>query len=135
MCAPSYSTSTAFNIKPQSTRKQIIDSIRDKNNAKKSAVDSQVSFFRHILDSDMPESDLSVNRLINEAQVLVSGGTVTVSRTLDIISFYILANKDVRSTLLIELEDVMKTYPEKVPSLAELEKLPYLQALIKEGLR
>ena len=135
MCAPSYSLSTAFNNKPQSTRKQIIDSIRDKNNAKKAAVDSQVSFFRHILDSNMPESDLSVNRLINEAQLLVLAGATTIAPTLDLISFYILANKDVRSTLLIELEDVMKTYPEKVPSLAELEKLPYLQALIKEGLR
>ena len=83
----------------------------------------------------MPESDLSVNRLINEAQLLVLAGATTIAPTLDLISFYILANKDVRSTLLIELEDVMKTYPEKVPSLAELEKLPYLQALIKEGLR
>lgn len=135
MCAPSYSISTAFNNKPQSTQKQIIDAKRDKKNAKKAGVDSPVSFFRHILDSDMPESELSLNRLIKEHQVLIGAGTTTISRTLDLISFYILANKDVRSTLQIELEDVMKTYPEKVPSLAELEKLSYLQALIKEGLR
>lgn len=137
MCAPSYipSTSTAINNKPQSARKQIIDAKRDKNNAKKAGVESHMSIFRHVLDSDMPESDLSMNRLIKEAQVLVGAGTTTVSRTLDLISFHILANKDVRSTLQIELEDVMKTYPEKVPSSAELEKLSYLQALIKEGLR
>lgn len=135
MCAPSYSTSTAINNKPQSARKQIIDAKLDKKNAKKEGVDSHVSIFRHILDSDMPESDLSMNRLINEAQLLVAAGTTTISRTLDLFSFYILANKDVHSTLQIELEDVMKTYPEKVPSLAELEKLSYLQALIKEGLR
>lgn len=117
------------------TRKHIIDAKCDKNNAKKAGVDSHVSLFRHIFDSDMPESELSVSRLCKEAHVLLGAGATTVSRTLDLISFYTLANENVRSTLRIELEDVMKTYPEKVPSWAELEKLSYLQALIKEGLR
>lgn len=117
------------------TRKRIIDAKRDKDNAKKTDADSHVSLFRHIFDSEMPESELSVNRLSKEAQVLFSAGATTVPRTLDVISFYILANENVRSTLRIELEDAMKMYPEKVPSWAELEKLSYLQALIKEGLR
>lgn len=134
----SYSTSTniaAIDNETQLTRKHILDARFYKNNAKKASAGSHVSLFRHIFESDMPESELSVSRLINEAHVLLGAGTTTVSRTLDVISFYILANKNVRSSLQIELEDVMKTYPENIPSWAELEKLPYLQALIKEGLR
>lgn len=138
MCASSYSTSTviaSINNEKQFARKHILDAKSDRNNAKKTGADLQVSIFRHIFDSDMPESELSVSRLTNEAFVLLVAGATTVSRTLDLTLFYILANKNIRSLLKIELEDVMKTYPEKIRSWAELEKLPYLQALIKEGLR
>ena len=40
-----------------------------------------------------------------------------------------------RVKLQLELKDVMSAWPQRVPTLAELEKLPYFQALIKEGLR
>lgn len=116
-------------------RKHIIDAKVDKKNAIEKEIDSRISLFRHIVNSDMPESELSVDRLSKEAQVLLGAGTVSTARTLDFITYYILANQNVRATLQAELKDVMATYPEKIPSWAELEKLPYLQALIKEGLR
>jgi cytochrome P450 len=34
-----------------------------------------------------------------------------------------------------ELKDIMAEYPKKKPSLTELEKLPYLGAVIQESLR
>lgn len=99
--------------------------------------DSQgpVTLFNHILNSDMPESEMSDERLAKEAQVLLGGGTTTTARTIAYISYYILAKPDIRGKLQQELQGVMASYPQHVPSLAELERLPYLQALIKEGLR
>lgn len=94
-----------------------------------------VSLFHHIFDSEMPESELSDDRLAKEAQVLLGGGTASTARTIGYISYYILANPAIRSKLQEELRPVMGTYPEHTPTLAELERLPYLQALIKEGLR
>lgn len=97
--------------------------------------DNHISLFRHILNSDMPESERSDDRLAKEAQVLLGGGTASTARTLGFISYYILANPDIRSRLKEELRETVADYPERVPSWMELERLPYLQALIKEGLR
>ena len=83
----------------------------------------------------MPESERSDDRLAKEAQVLLGGGTASTARTLGFVSYYILANPDIRSKLKEELRGPMATYPEHVPSWADLERLPYLQALIKEALR
>ena len=83
----------------------------------------------------MPDSELSDIRLAKEAQVLLGGGTASTAGTIWYISYYILAVPHIRSRLQEELEPVMANYPEQIPSLAELEKLSYLQALIKEGLR
>lgn len=83
----------------------------------------------------MPECELSDERLAKEAQVLLAGGTSTTARTFSFISYYILANPDIRSRLQEEVRETMADYPERVPSWAELEQLPFLQALIKEGLR
>ena len=93
------------------------------------------SLFRYIVNSDMPESERSNERLAKEAQVLLGGGTATTARTMGFISYFILANPSIRSRLENELEEPMSRYPEVVPKWAELEKVPILQALIKEGLR
>ena len=83
----------------------------------------------------MPESELSDERLAREAQVLMGGGTASTARTLGFVSYYILANPHIQTRLRKELAEPMSRYPGVVPSWAELEKLPYLQALIKEALR
>ncbi|KAL8720262.1 MAG: hypothetical protein Q9225_002860 [Loekoesia sp. 1 TL-2023] len=98
-------------------------------------MDSKSSLFRYIMNSDMPESERSDERLAKEAQVLLAGGTASTARTLTFISYYILSRPEVHSRLKQELRDTMATYPENIPSWADLERLSYLQALIKEGLR
>ena len=118
-------------------KKHISDAKRDKMHANATGlqIDSRVSLFRYILNSDMPESELSVERLTKEAQVILGAGTASSARTLDFISYYVLANPLIRSRLGEELKDVMANYPRETPSWAQLEKLQYLQAIIKEGLR
>lgn len=99
------------------------------------ASQNQNSLFQHILNSDMPESERSEERLAREAQTLLGGGTASTARTIGFASFWILSRPDIRTKLEAELRDTMRDWPQRVPSWAELEKLPYLQAIIKESLR
>lgn len=93
------------------------------------------SLFHHIVNSDMPESERSEERLAKEAQVLLGGGTASTARTIGFASFYILSRPAIRARLEAELRQPMASWPEKVPTWAELEKLVFLQAIIRESLR
>ncbi|KAI0526193.1 cytochrome P450 family protein [Xylaria bambusicola] len=103
--------------------------------SKDTSLSGPVTIFRHLVNSDLPASELTRERLSKESQVLLGAGTVSTARTLDFISYYIMANPAIRKRLTEELRHDMAGYPEKKPTWAQLEKLPYLQALIKEGLR
>lgn len=106
-----------------------------KSALKSTSVRNRTTLFRHIINSDMPESELSNERLGKEAQVLLGAGTASTARTLGHISYFILANSSIRSRLEAELRELMAKYPKVVVTWAELEKLSFLQSLIKEGLR
>ncbi|KAI1857354.1 uncharacterized protein JN550_013234 [Neoarthrinium moseri] len=93
------------------------------------------TLFDHLVHSDLPESELSTERLASEAQVIMGAGTVTTARTMDFLAVHILLNRVVHERLLDELREPMRDFPERIPSVAELEQLPWLQACIKEALR
>ncbi|KAH7048410.1 cytochrome P450 family protein [Macrophomina phaseolina] len=117
-------------------RSSIEKAIDDKRNGKEAKADgNRTSLFRHILDSEMPQSELSVDRLVKEAQIIFGAGSVSVARTLDFITFYVLQKPHIRERLQLELKDIMADYPNTFPTWAQIEKLPYLQAVIHEGLR
>ena len=106
----------------------------NKDNAKLAEI-NQFSLFHQVANSEMPESERSPERLAKEAQVLLGGGTASTARTIGFASYYILANPGVAARLRTELKDVMAGWPDKIPTWAELEKVEYLQAIIKESLR
>lgn len=83
----------------------------------------------------MPQSERSEDRLAKEAQTLLGGGTASTARTIGFATFWILSRTDIRAKLQAELQDTMKCWPDWVPTWADLEKLEYLQAIIKESLR
>lgn len=83
----------------------------------------------------MPASEQTTERLAKEAQVLFGAGTASTARTLDVTVYHILANPHVRNRLTAELATSMADFPAICPPLATLRGLPYLQAVIKEGLR
>ena len=113
----------------------IEDSKRQNLSPEKVDENATSSIFRHIVSGDMPESERSVERLSREAMVLFGAGTATTARTMGFMSYYILRNPHMRKRLGNELKDIMSGYPENPPKWSDLEKLPYLQAIIKEGLR
>ncbi|KAI0903280.1 putative cytochrome P450 [Ustulina deusta] len=95
----------------------------------------KTSVFHHILQSNLPESEKDSGRLQREAFALLAAGTITTSATMSIITFYILANPDTEKRLRGELEVFWDGFTDKPVRWAELEKIPYLNGCIKEGLR
>jgi cytochrome P450 len=100
-----------------------------------STMGGRETLFRHLVNSDLPPSELTDERLSKEAQVLIGSGTITTAGTMGFICYYIMADPAIRKRLGEELKDVMEGYPEKKPTWAQLEKVEYFQAIIKESLR
>ncbi|KAI0442185.1 cytochrome P450 [Xylaria telfairii] len=94
------------------------------------------TIFHAILDSKLSPEEKTVDRLTEEAQVLVMAGTLTTASTMELMSFWLLKQPGTLQKLKNELRTVMPSVSDigKVP-LATLEGLPYLTAVIKEGLR
>ncbi|KAI1760614.1 cytochrome P450 [Hypoxylon sp. FL1150] len=94
------------------------------------------TIFHAILDSKLPAHEKTVERLSDDAQVVVMAGTLTTASTLELIIFWLLTQPKTLQSLKKELCTAMPSVNDvgKV-SLATLESLPYLTAVIKEGLR
>ncbi|OCL09523.1 cytochrome P450 [Glonium stellatum] len=131
--------SECFNVWRASAKKHIEQVKSDKHRMPEegtSNLGGRPTLFRYIVNnSGLAESDLSVDRLTKEAQILLGAGSVSTARTIHYIVFYLLSNEHMRKRLEEELKDAMAEWPEKKLTWAQLEKVLYLQALIKEGLR
>lgn len=66
-----------------------------------------MTLLRYLVNSDLPESELSTPRLVNEAQVLLGAGTIGTACVLDLTCYHILANPEIRFKVSEELRDVM----------------------------
>ena len=92
------------------------------------------SIFRTLRDSDLPVYDKSASTLMQDAQTLVAGGSVTTTAALSIATYYILSDEHVLKTLMDELAEAIPE-PTHPLSWTELEQLEYLTAIILETLR
>ncbi|KAK8137602.1 hypothetical protein PG984_003095 [Apiospora sp. TS-2023a] len=113
----------------------IVATKRENAEGKTDAANAASSIFRHIVTSEMPPSEQSVERLSQEAVLLFGAGTATTARAIAFTCYYVLRDPAMAKRLADELAPIMADYPAKSPRWVELEKLVYLQALIKEGLR
>lgn len=90
--------------------------------------------FEALLDSDLPEHEKTITRLANEGTAVMGAGTETTSWTLSVITFYLLTQPAVLARLTEELRAVVSN-PHNLPPWSTLEALPYLGAVVHEGLR
>lgn len=90
--------------------------------------------FHELLESSLPTEEKTTTRLQHEAQAIIGAGTETTAWTLAVISFYLVHNR----ALLTELQDAIElgnpTSLEVLPW-RMLEQIPYVTAIILEGLR
>ncbi|KAK3345528.1 cytochrome P450 [Neurospora tetraspora] len=116
------------------TRTQIHKAVT-KQHLSKDASSEHITLFRALAQSNLSPADKTEERLVREAKLIFLGGTISTGRTLSFVSYYILSRPDIKARLADELRHVMAAWPEVVPTWTELERLPYLQAVIKEALR
>lgn len=95
---------------------------------------SHPTIFHEILDSKLPESDKSHARLSDEAQVLMMAGTLTTAWVLEVSSFHLIRSPALLRRLKAELHAAIPDADAAV-ALADVEPLPFLNAVIKETLR
>jgi Cytochrome P450 len=114
----------------QEVKTQIVKIMTGENEVHKTV--SHKTVFSSLLASDLPPQELSVARMQQEAAGIIGAGIETTKSTLSLASFHILDNPVIFRRLRQELEEVFPD-PAKPPSLAELERLPYLTAVIQEG--
>jgi len=92
------------------------------------------TIFHTVLESSLPPEEKQLSRLWQEGQTVIGAGTETTAWALSVTTFHILSNPAIRRALLAELTPLF-TSTTPGPSFAQLEQLPYLAAVIAEGLR
>lgn len=96
---------------------------------------SHPTIFHEMLSSKiLPAEEKTIKRLGQEGQILVQGGTLTTSWVLTLCTFHLLDQPPVLRRLRDELCAAIPD-PHAVVPLTDLERLPYLRAVVKEGLR
>ena len=92
------------------------------------------TIFQELINGDLPPEEKTLKRLVDEGQTMIAAGQQTTAHFLKIVTYHILANEDVYSRLKAELREAILD-PTSIPPLAQLERLPYLHAVVLEGHR
>lgn len=103
--------------------------------AKGQKITGQRTIFYDILtNDDIRPQEKETMPLVEEANLVVGAGTITTAHILSVISFHLISNPDILAKLQQQLQSIMPD-ADSTPKWIELEQLPYLNAVIQEGLR
>ncbi|THC96967.1 hypothetical protein EYZ11_003575 [Aspergillus tanneri] len=98
---------------------------------KRAGLADKESVYESVLENDnLPAPEKALLRLEQEGALLTLAGTESPAQTLNIIFYHLLANR----TILKKLHNELNSLPTPA-SWTQLEKLPYLSAIIEEGNR
>lgn len=118
-------------LKTQRVRAELVGIIKAKASGAGSDSSSAKSVYYTVLDNPiLPAPEKALLRLEQEGALLVLAGTESPAKSLNMIFYHLLANPQIMSKLREELSTV--AHP---ASWAQLERLPYLTAVIEEGHR
>lgn len=93
------------------------------------------TIFSEVLTNEkLSAADKSIGRLEQEGISIITAGSNTTAHTLSTITYHLCSNSSMLKRLRQELTDVSPS-SDKPMTWAQLEKLPYLTAVITEGLR
>ncbi|KAJ5640862.1 cytochrome protein [Penicillium herquei] len=109
-------------------REQVRERLATKTN------EAEDTIFDALIDPSVPAEYKTLDRLTDEGHILLIGGSETTANTLTTIAFHLLSNPPILARLREELQDAMPVRDEILPW-SELEQLPFLHGVIKEGLR
>jgi cytochrome P450 len=83
----------------------------------------------------LPVHEKTESRLQADGMTLIAAGFDTTSRTLTVIFYHLFTKAHLRARVLEELRTLMPTPDSPLPTVAQLEQLPYLTCVIHEGTR
>ena len=92
------------------------------------------TMFHELLNSDLPESEKTAERLVQEVQAIIGAGTETTAMTLSIITYYLLEKPEMLEKMKEELFEFQPNINADL-HFQQLEQLPYLSSIVLEGLR
>jgi cytochrome P450 len=84
--------------------------------------------------NSLPPSEKRLKRLAAEGTIILGAGFETTGNALSHLVYGILSDPSIHSKLKRELDAAIPD-PDNIPNYQILEKLPYLNAVIKEGIR
>ncbi len=94
----------------------------------------QKTLFQELLTGSLPPEEKGLKRLVDEGQTMIAAGQQTTAHHLQTVTYHVVADPEIHGRLRVELESAIPNTA-SLPSLAQLEKLPYLRAVILEGHR
>ena len=117
----------------QRFRRQVIEAKETIARGEK-PVGQETIFYDVLTNDDVRPQEKETDHLQDEAQTIIGAGTVTTGHILALTSYYLVENPQILERLQTELGNLMsETGPS--PKWQQLEQLPYLTAVITEGLR
>ena len=87
-----------------------------------------------IVHSDLPPTDKTFNRIFEEVATVTGAGFETTANTLRLIFYHVYTNDEILRRLRREIASV-PTGPSEPIALKKLEQMPYLTAVLMEGMR
>lgn len=114
--------------------KQLVESTATLTEDQKTSGHHRTIFEEIRNDPDLPPQEKTTDRLTDEATILVIAASETPAKTLSLLVFHLLRNPEILAKARQELSALSPPAGEML-SLPQLESLPYLSAIIKEGLR
>lgn len=116
----------------QRFRKQVIET-KANVAAGKIPSDQTTIFYDVLLSDDVRPQEKEIDHLQDEAFTLVGGGTITTAHIIATTAFHVINNPSILEKLQAELTNAVPV--NTAPKWQQLEQLPYLTAIITEGLR
>jgi cytochrome P450 len=93
---------------------------------------AQRTIFHELINNEqLPAEERSLPRLVDEGQTMIAAGQETTSFFLRTATYYILADPAILSKLKAELITAISDST-NMPHLSELQRLPYLHAVVQE---
>ncbi|KAK1140845.1 hypothetical protein N8T08_009842 [Aspergillus melleus] len=106
----------------------------EKKEARRTENVKELPVFHRLADPKVPAAERTPQRLQDERILLLLAGTDTTAIALTTATFRVFDNEQVLQRLQAEVQDAIPT-PTSPASVLQLEKLPYLTAVIYESLR
>lgn len=95
---------------------------------------SRDTIFHSLINNDLPQQEKELQRIVEEAVLIVGAGQLTTADVLSVIFYQLIKNPEKLQMLRHELDEAIPD-PNNLPHYQQLEQLPYLTAVILEGLR